>query len=210
MPPHIWTDGSSARRSWDNPHTNVNRHCASNYHPSIGDRRRNQAIEVEYIEPPALYELRHPVKTAVHNAANATAIKAATAINRIPTKVIHDINCGIILASKWMNIGMSVLVMVVMTIAFGYTLFAPMSIPNRITAICSSGVGWAVASTIVILLMYYTRTLERRFMHAEGLHKRQPVVLSFKNTILALCRTLLFLYGILVPGFAHLLMQLFA
>ena len=114
MPPHIWTDGSSARRSWDNPHTNVNRHCASNYHPSIGDRRRNQAIEVEYIEPPALYELRHPVKTAVHNAANATAVKATTAINRIPTKIIHDINCGIILASKWMNIGMSVLVMVVM------------------------------------------------------------------------------------------------
>lgn len=114
MPPYIWTDGSSARRSWDNPYTNVNRHCASNYHPSIGDRRRNQSIEVEYIESPALYELRHPVKTAVHNAANATAIKAATAINRIPTKVIHDINCGIILASKWLNIGMSVLVMAVM------------------------------------------------------------------------------------------------
>ncbi len=207
---NIWTDGSSARRSWDNPYTNVNRHCASNYHPSIGDRKRNQAIEIEYIESPALYELRHPVKTAVRKAADATATKAAIAINKIPTKVIHDINCGIILASKWMNIGMSVLVIGVMTIAFGYTLFAPMSVPNRITSICASGVGWAVASTIVILLMYYMRILERRFMHAEGLHKRQSVVRSFKNTILALCRTLLFLYGILVPGFAHLLMQLFA
>ena len=114
MPTHIWTDGSSARRSWDNPHTNVNRHCASNYHPSIGDRKRNQAIEIEYIESPALYELRHPVKTAVRKAADATTTKAAIAINKIPTKVIHDINCGIILASKWMNIGMSVLVIGVM------------------------------------------------------------------------------------------------
>lgn len=109
---NIWTDGSSARRSWDNPYTNVNRHCASNYHPSIGDRKRNQAIEIEYIESPALYELRHPVKTAVRKAADTTVTKAAIAINKIPTKVIHDINCGIILASKWMNIGMSVLVMV--------------------------------------------------------------------------------------------------
>ena len=202
---NIWTDGSSARRSWDNPYTSGNKHCTSNYHPSVHDRKRDNAASVEYITPPALYDLQHPTKAAIRNATHAAVTKTTTAIHSIPTATLSICNQGLILATKWINIAIGALVALLGVFQWVAALCLPTELAEMVNAIWSCGYSTAIVCTICILIYRYHQILEHRLNRAGGLRKRSKITNSLKKTLFMFGRSLLILYGVLVPHIAEII-----
>ncbi len=207
----IWTEGSSARKydEWYRKPPNSGRQSASYYHPSAADRRRDQSIGIEYIEPPERYSAKHPVKTAINKGAYAATDVVVRTYHAIPTKVLSEVNQGLILATNWINTAIGIITALCACIAVAYTFFAPMTVEVRAGLVWTCGFGVAIACTILILLYRYHQILCNRESRAGGLRKRDKITNSLKKTIFMLGRTLLFLFGIFVPGIAKICLLIF-
>ena len=203
----IWTEGSGARkRGWyDNP-VYTGREV---YHPSRYNRKQEQQATIEYIEPPERYAINHPVKTAINKHANAAIDTAVRTAHSIPTKILSDLNQGLLKATDWINVGIGAVTALISVIALCYAFFAPMDISIKPNVILSSGFLMAISCTILILLYRYHQVLQRRFHRAGSLNKRSNIVTSLKKTLFMLGRTLLFMYGIFVPGIAKICLLIF-
>lgn len=209
----IWTEGSSARKydEWyrNKPNSGRQNHSCVYQHSAGTERRNAQAIAIEYIEPPERYSVKHPVKTAINKGAYAATDAVVRTCHAIPTRVISDINQGLILTTDWINTAIGAITVLLACVGWGYVLFSPMDIMVRAELLWMCGYGTAAVCTILILLYRYHQILRHRFDKAGGLRKRAKVVVSTKKTAFMLGRTLLFLYGVLIPGVAKICIAIF-
>ena len=208
---NIWTEGSSARKydEWYRTSPNSGRHYTSNYHPTKYDRQQEHQASIEYVEPPEIYAAKHPVKTAINQGAYTATDAVVRTYHAIPIKILSEVNQGLILATNWINTAIGVITALVTFVAIVYTFVAPMSIETRAGLVWVCGFGVAAACTILILLYRYHHILNIRQDRAGGLRKRDKITNSLKKTIFMLGRTLLFLFGIFVPGIAKICLLIF-
>ena len=198
-----WTEGSSARkRGWYENPIYTGREV---YHPSFHDRKQERQASIEYIEPPERYALNHPVKTAVRQGIHQTAEKVISTARAISTKRIHEINLGMILAIQWINIAIGILIAMCGFVKWGVVLFTPMTATLHAEAIWSCGFSTAIICTICILIYRHHWCLERQFDKVTGLRKRANIVRSLKKTLFMMGRTLLLLYGFIIPHIAQII-----
>ena len=198
-----WTEGSSARkRGWyDNPiHTG-----REIYHPSFHDRKSERQASIEYIEPPERYALNHPIKTAVRRQINTVADKTVAVAQSISTKRIQEFNLGMILATKWINLAIGILIAICGLVEWCVVLFGPIPAGIKAETIWSCGFSTAIICTTCILIYRYHCVLERRFDKAACLRKRANIVKSLKKTIFLMARTLVLLYVLIIPNIAQIL-----
>lgn len=197
----IWTEGSGARqRSWyDQPPYN-----STTYYPTKHERKRQQATTIEYVESPERYAANHPIKTAINRSVYAATEKAINTCHAIPTKLLGDINQGLILATKWINASIGVLVLLCGLVEWGYLLFSPMDIAIRVQLLWMCGYSTAVICTICLLIYRYHHIINRRFDIAGSLEARHHIVRSCKKTAFMMGRTLFLLYVFLIPHIAKI------
>lgn len=201
----IWTEGSGARqRSWYDQPTYNN----TTYYPTKHERKRQQATTIEYIEPPERYAAKHPIKTAINRGVYIAAEKAVNTCHAIPTKLLGEINQGLILATNWINTAIGAIVTLFGLIEWGYLLFAPMDITTRSHLLWMCGCSTAVVCTICILIYRYHHILNRRFDIASSLEARHHIIRSLKKTAFMMGRTLLLLYVFIVPHVAKIATQI--
>lgn len=199
----IWTEGSSARkRGWYDPPLHTGH---AGYHPSQHERKNQKSVTVEYIQTPEYYALNHPVKHAINTHTQAAVDKTVKICNAIPTVRISEINQGMILANQWINMGIGFAVALCALIEWCWVLFAPMDIAIRAEYLWQCGFSTAIICTICILIYRYHQILHVRLNRAGGLRKRNKIISSTKKTVFMFGRTLLVLYGILVPHIAKIL-----
>lgn len=189
----FWTDGSSARQSWRDP----------TYHPSPSTLRHNQRIEIQYVATIDTWRHNHPTQAALIDVTNKCKTKIKLMCAAIPTHKIAIANAGMLLATEWLNYAICVILSLVNILHWICCIIAlTQHAPPEI--IYTSAVMTPVVCTIIILLLQYTRILQRHSDRAATLRKRKNITRSFKQTIFIFTRTLMLLYCIVVPYLAKI------
>ena len=200
----IWTEGSSARRGWYDQPLNTGH---ASYPPSQQERKNQQSITVEYIQTPEYYALNHPVKYTINTYTQAAVEKTVQICHTIPTARISEINQGIALATKWMNLALIAIVALCATAELVWIVLTPINI--LVEYIWTGGYNTAIACTICIFLYQYQRILNKRFDRVGNLRKRAHIIRSTKITIFMFAKILILLYGIVIPHIAKIVLAIF-
>lgn len=190
----FWTEGSSARqRSWNE------QSVYTQYYPTKYELKRQRSTTIEYVESPEQYAANHPIKTAINKSVYYVTNKAVESCHAISTAFLKDLNQGLILANRWINTAIGLLVTLCCLIEWGYILYIPMEMTMRLQELWKCGCSTAVICTICILIYRSNNILHRRYDIAGSLERRPKVVYSLKKTAFMMCKTLLLLYVFLIP-----------